>query len=274
MQTKKRKKGQRSGTGEVKREIIKYALEHGGMFEEPTLKDFLEEKVNVRRDTVKKHLSDLEKKGIFKKTGEKGYANIWQIIEDVKAIEIIYKEFHLLQHLQQSDFILDCIVEKHSLLFPDHNELKEMLRSSAEFFEVCLIDDEKDFKERIHNALKLSTCEEIRAGNEKDTNALYNLQWELFLWCTRIDIMKGVFTEEALEIVKKKLSTLSSVSELIASSEEVVHVLEWVNMVIEDKGPEAAKKILQQRKGREKNELKKLRQTVNDPNFSSLWMLK
>jgi CRISPR/Cas system-associated protein Csm6 len=49
MEKEKRKPGQRSRTGETKGEIIKYALEHGGMFEGSVLKDFLEENCNVRR---------------------------------------------------------------------------------------------------------------------------------------------------------------------------------------------------------------------------------
>jgi hypothetical protein len=46
MEKEKRKPGQRSRTGETKGEIIKYALEHGGMFEGSVLKDFLEENCN------------------------------------------------------------------------------------------------------------------------------------------------------------------------------------------------------------------------------------
>ena len=145
MEKEKRKPGQRSRTGETKGEIIKYALEHGGMFEGTVLKDFLEEKCNVRRETTKKHLAGLNKKGIFEKTGEKGYTNTWQIVEDTKAIAIIYKEYpHLLRYLQQSDFILDCVAKTESMLFEDEDafkELKKMLRLSPKMFELCLTVD-------------------------------------------------------------------------------------------------------------------------------------
>jgi len=106
MREDKRNIGKRSRTGETKEEIIKYALEHGRMFEGSALKNFIEKKCNVTRDTIKKHLEDLDEKGVFEKTVE----NEWRIVEDTKAIAIIYKEYpHLLQYLQQSDFILECV---------------------------------------------------------------------------------------------------------------------------------------------------------------------
>ena len=145
MAKEKRKPGQRSRTGETKGEIIKYALEHGGIFEGAVLKDFLEENCNVRRETTKKHLDDLKKEGIFEKTGEKGYTNTWRIVEDTKAIVIIYKEYpHLLRYLQQSDFILDYVAKTESMLFEDEDgfeELKKMLRLSPKMFELCLTVD-------------------------------------------------------------------------------------------------------------------------------------
>jgi hypothetical protein len=140
MTKKKREHGQRSRTGETKGEIIKYALEHGGMFEEAVLKDFIDDTCNVRRGTTREHLEDLNKKGIFEKTGEKGYTNTWQIVEDTKAIAIIYKE----PHLRQSDFILDCVARTESMLFEDEagfEELKKMLRLSSRMFELCLTVD-------------------------------------------------------------------------------------------------------------------------------------
>ena len=146
MAKEKRKRGQRSRTGETKGEIIKYALEHSGMFEGSVLKDFLEEKCNVRRDTTKKHLDELNKKGIFEKTGEKGYTNNWRIVEDTEAIAIIYKEYpHLLRYLQQSDFIRDCVAKKQSSLFEDKaafEELKNMLQLSPKMFGLCLTVDD------------------------------------------------------------------------------------------------------------------------------------
>ncbi|KAF5432768.1 hypothetical protein C5S36_07970 [Candidatus Methanophagaceae archaeon] len=145
MAKEKRKTGQRSRTGETKGEIIKYALEHGGMFEGSVLKDFLEENCNVRRDTTKKHLYDLNKKGIFETTGEKGYTSTWRIVEDTKAIVNIYKEYpHLLRYLQQSDFILDYIAKKQDLLFEDNaafEVLKKMMSLSPKMFELCLTVD-------------------------------------------------------------------------------------------------------------------------------------
>jgi len=179
MAKEKRKTGQRSRTGETKGEIIKYALEHGGMFEGSVLKDFLEENCNVRRDTTKKHLYDLNKKGIFETTGEKGYTNTWRIVEDTKAIVIIYKEYpHLLRYLQQSDFILDYIAKKQDLLFENNDafeELKKMLRLSQKMFELCLTVDNMGRKFLMASSkidyygISEIAFEKMLAGDEKNS---------------------------------------------------------------------------------------------------------
>ena len=145
MVEKKRKHGDRRKTKETKGEILKYALEHGGMFEEAVLKDFIEETCNVRRGTTKGHLEDLGKKELIGKTGRDGYTNAWRIVEDTKAIAIIYKEYpHLLQYLKQSDFILYCVAKRDSKLFEGEDtfeELIKMLRLSPKMFELCLTVD-------------------------------------------------------------------------------------------------------------------------------------
>lgn len=145
MANKKREHGQRSRTGETKAEILKYALLHGGMFEEATLKDFIEEASNVQRGTTKGHLEQLGKKGVIAKTGRDGYTNIWRIAEDTQAIAIIYKDYpQLLQYLQESDFVLEHVAKTESMLFEDEYgfaELKKMLRLSPRMFELCLTVD-------------------------------------------------------------------------------------------------------------------------------------
>jgi hypothetical protein len=156
MNDQRRKPGQKLKTGEIKGEILKYALKYGGMFEEPTLKDAIEEKFKIRRGTVKKkHLAVLEARGILSKTEEPGHPNIWRIKEDRETILLIYKEHpQLIQHLQQSDFILNCIANGQSSLFDDKKafeELKKMLRLSPRMFESCLKID--DFESRYRHII-------------------------------------------------------------------------------------------------------------------------
>lgn len=208
MAKEKRKPGQRSRTGETKGEIIKYALEHGGMFEGSVLKDFLEEKCNVRRDTTKKHLDDLNKKGVFEKTGEKGYTNNWRIVEDTEVIAIIYKEYpHLLRYLQQSDFILDYIAKKQSLLFEDNEafeELKKMLRLSPKMFELCLTVDNLGRKFlMVSSKIDYISIGEIpfadrfspieNSDGDFDPDIKHYIRWNLFSSCLKTDVF---FIEE------------------------------------------------------------------------------
>jgi hypothetical protein len=221
MAKEKRKPGQRSRNGETKGEIIKYALEHGGMFEGSVLKDFLEENCNVRRETTKKHLDDLNKKGIFEKTGEKGYTNNWRIIEDTKAIAIIYKEYpHLLRYLQQSDFISDCIAKKKNLLFEDNDafvELKKMLRLSPKMFELCLTVDNLGRKFLlVSSKIDYYGISEIafektfsKGGENSDNNGAikHYIRWQLFRSCLKTDvsfIVTGSIPEEIDDLLSKE----------------------------------------------------------------------
>lgn len=202
----KRKRGERLGTGIVKEEIIKCVLDHGGSLEEPEIRDFLAKKVNIGRGgsrTAKEHLKDLKKKGIFTKIEEKGYANVWSIKEDLKAIAIIHKDYPgLSSNLQQSDFILDYVAEKHRSLFPYYGKLKEMLRSSPTFFELCLLP-KKTLKKRLHDTFKFLP-EESQIANK---GSFYTIQYFFFVWCTRQDIIKGIFTEDALRLIKNETAS-------------------------------------------------------------------
>ena len=217
MAKEKRKHGERGKTGETKGEIIKYALEHGGMFEESVLKDDLEKKINVKRDTIKKHLQDLDKKGIFKKTGQKGYTNNRQIEEDTKAIAIIYKEYpHLLRYLQQSDFILDCVAKKQSLLFEDNDalvELKKMLRWSPKMFELCLtidnlgrqflmVSSKIDYYGISERAFE-KTFPDSGEISDYAPSIKHYIRWQLFRSCLKTDssYVKDEIPEEILEMV-------------------------------------------------------------------------
>jgi hypothetical protein len=218
MNDQKRKPGQKLKTGKIKGEILKYALKHGGMFEEPTLKDAIEEAFKIRRGTVKKkHLDVLKAKGFLSKKEEPGHPNIWRIKEDRKTILLIYTEYpQLIPYLQRSDFVLNCIAKEQSSLFENKKalkELKKMMTLSLRMFESCLkIDDFKnrhdinqlvfgrgpspDLSERAYMYKhKKSPSKEIKIDDFIDVNAAaesaiktHLARWDLFLSCIKTDV--------------------------------------------------------------------------------------
>jgi hypothetical protein len=184
----KRKPGQRLKRREVKGGIISYALDQGGQFEETTLKNAVEEKFNVSRDDIKKHLKDFERTGIFKNVRW----DSWQLKENVEVIAQIYNDYpQLLQHLQQSDLVLNCVAKKHSSLYEDNaafEEFKTMLRLSPKLFELSLkINDLGERFSMVHSSFSYFGFSDFIAQKEMSSDRKRYIRWELYRSCLKTD---------------------------------------------------------------------------------------
>lgn len=199
----RRKRGKGEKRGVTKEEILRYALAQGGLFEEPALRDYLAEKLNMGQQggkSIKKHLQDLKAGGLLKKTTFSGCANVW-IIGSVNEISAISRGFpSLLQEMQHSDFILDIITDA---IFVFGNEgFREALRTSISFFELFLLPTkERNERFRCLSESKIFITPRI---DKKTVPAFLNrYRDDIFELCVGADITKGKVSEDALDRTRR-----------------------------------------------------------------------
>lgn len=205
MVTKKREAVARRGRGigekhgVTKEEILKYALAQSGSFEEPALRDYLAEKLNIGRGgskSIKKHLQDLKEGGLLKNTTTKGYANVWKI-ESVKEIYTISRRFpSLSREMQHCDFILDIITDA-IFVFGDERFRKE-LRTSISFFDFFLLPS-KERNERLTYFSEFKTIITPLINKKTLSGFLGKYRSNIFELCVGIDIMKSEVSKDALD---------------------------------------------------------------------------
>jgi len=140
----RRKNGERREGGETKWDIIKYALNNGGSFSEPDLRDHLREEFNISEPKgIKNHLKDLEKMGILKNNPSKGLPNLWSLNTDLSSIKKMIDlgrdksgEKEHISELQQHDFIIESIAEEYKKYI--RAEIDYCLCLSPTFFKTFL----------------------------------------------------------------------------------------------------------------------------------------
>lgn len=75
-----RKRGEHYQPQETKRKIIEFVLDYPNGIEEPTLRDYLRNSLNIsEQKSIKLHLENLRKRGCLEKIKNSGFANIWTI---------------------------------------------------------------------------------------------------------------------------------------------------------------------------------------------------
>lgn len=199
----RRKRGAGEKHGVTKEEIVRYMLAQEGSFEEPALRDYLAEKLNIgqRGDkSIKKHLQDLKEGGLLKKTTFSGYANVWKIgsVKEIYAISRVFPS--LLREMQHSDFILDIITDA---IFVFGNErFKEALRTSISFFELFLLPT-KERNERLRYLSEFKTIIAPRIDKKTVPAFLNQYRDDIFELCVGADIMKGEVSEDASDMTRR-----------------------------------------------------------------------
>lgn len=150
-----RKRGDHNQPQETKRKIIEFVLDYPNGIEEPILREYLRNTLNIsEQKNIKIHLEDLRKKGCLEKIENIGFANKW-VIKDIKNIKNIINFFDFLPVLQQKSHAVTIIAslffdeldmstpelrEKHGHVINEimdglFNKIKFMLTYSPSFFE-------------------------------------------------------------------------------------------------------------------------------------------
>ena len=199
----RRERGIGEKRGVTKEEILKYALAQNGSFEEPALRDYLGEKLNIGQrggKSIKKHLQDLKEDGLLKKREIPGYANVWKI-ESVKEIYAISRGFpSLSREMQRCNFILDILSDT---IFIFRNErFIEALRTSISFFELFFLPT-KERNERLRRLSEFKTNITPRINKKIIPAFLNRYSDDIFELCVAADIMKGNVSEEALDRTRR-----------------------------------------------------------------------
>lgn len=147
-----KKRGDHYKQNETKRKIIEFVLDYPDGVEEPRLREYLKDTLDIsEQKNIKIHLEDLRKKGCLEKTERTGFANKW-VVKDAKNLMNISQQFgeSFLTVLQQKEYTTTLIttlffdMEKmndpefrktHNELFGDlFNKFKFMLKYSPTFF--------------------------------------------------------------------------------------------------------------------------------------------
>lgn len=147
-----KERGDHYKQNETKRKIIDFVLDYPGGVEEPRLREYLKDALNIsEQKNIKIHLEYLRKKGCLEKTERTGFANKW-VVKDAKNLMNISQLFgeSFLPVLQQKEYTTTLIttlffdMEKmndpefrktHNELFGDlFNKFKFMLKYSPTFF--------------------------------------------------------------------------------------------------------------------------------------------
>ncbi len=133
-------RGKHNKPGKTREMIIQYILNNGET-EEPSLREYLYRKYDIRdQKTIKGHLEQLRKMGYLKKHKKAGLSNLWKI-DGIKGIYKIFENFpELRQDLQKNNSVIDILLEKHQqILKPEmQTYFKSFIEDSPKLLEMFL----------------------------------------------------------------------------------------------------------------------------------------
>jgi len=239
-----RKRGDHNKRYETKKAIIEYlinqpaeGLNTAGMVDEPSLRAYLKDKLNIsEQKNIKNHLKDLLKAGLTKKDETPGLANKW-LIDDIKQVRKIvetFKDITLILNKSEVaiNLVRDSVLGKERIqdLYEDSHgsvmfytfEIPEWFKLSPSFFEFCLYNDIETIESRwkeytilktgfgldgrlmVNGEGKLTYRRDDRTDANFFEGVFFDAMENIFEHCVLNDVLNGRSNSDAIKYIEDK----------------------------------------------------------------------